>query len=184
MYRKILVPVDGSATSLSGLREAMKIGKILGSEIRLFHLVDELVLDYSLGAGVYGSNLMEALREGGKKILDEATAAVRREGIKVSSALLESIGGSACQFIVAHAKEWGADLIVMGTHGRRGLARLAMGSDAEGVLREATLPVLLVHHVRKQVEHQAQRSAEASSPRASSAADEAYSFVAEGIRPF
>ena len=59
-------------------------------------------------------------------------------------ALIESIGGVACDIAVEQAKEWGADLIVMGTHGRRGFRRFVMGSDAEGVLRSATAPVLLV----------------------------------------
>jgi nucleotide-binding universal stress UspA family protein len=62
----------------------------------------------------------------------------------VDSVLLESIGGPAADFIIAQAKQWPADLIVMGTHGRRGLARLAMGSDAEQVVRAMTVPVLLV----------------------------------------
>jgi len=182
MYRKIMVPVDGSETSLSGVQEAIKIAQNLGSEIRVFHVLDEFVLDYSLGAGVYGGNLMDALRDGGKKILEQAAAAVRKEGVAVSTALLESIGGPAADFIVAQAKEWGADLIVMGTHGRRGLARLAMGSDAEGVVREASVPVLLVHHQRKQAKQES-RAAEVK-PSGSSAADEAYSFVSRGINPF
>jgi len=63
--------------------------------------------------------------------------------------LLESIGGPAADLILAQAKEWPADLIVMGTHGRRGLRRLAMGSDAEGVIRGAPVPVLLVHDAGK-----------------------------------
>lgn len=58
--------------------------------------------------------------------------------------LLESIGGRAADLIVDQAKQWNADLIVMGTHGRRGLRRLALGSDAELVVRSASVPVLLV----------------------------------------
>jgi nucleotide-binding universal stress UspA family protein len=57
---------------------------------------------------------------------------------------LESIGGSAGNLIVEQAHKWGADLIVMGTHGRRGIRRLALGSDAEVVLRSTTVPVLFV----------------------------------------
>ena len=61
--------------------------------------------------------------------------------------MLESIGAPAADFIVAQAKQWPADLIVMGTHGRRGFARLAMGSDAEYVIRMAPVPVLLLRNV-------------------------------------
>jgi nucleotide-binding universal stress UspA family protein len=172
MYRKIFVPVDGSKTSLAGVREAIEVAKRLGSEMRLFHVVDEFVLDYSLGGGVYGGDLIDAIREGGKRILDMAAALVREKGVAVSCRLVESIGGPAAGLIVENAKAWGADLIVMGTHGRRGLARLAMGSDAEGVVRESTTPVLLVHHLQEPVTEQRSQSVAATSPGACSALEE------------
>ena len=95
------------------------------------HVVNEFVLDYAYGAGLYGTNLIESLREGGQKILREAEAYVRQQGVPTDSVLLEAIGGPAADLIVAQAREWHAELIVMGTHGRRGLRRLALGSDAE-----------------------------------------------------
>jgi nucleotide-binding universal stress UspA family protein len=147
VYPKILVPIDGSETSMRGLNEAIKIAKSQGSQLRLFHVVNEFVLDYSYGAGLYGTNLIDSLREAGKNILQQAEALVRQQGVPVEGVLLESIGGPAADLIVAQAKEWPADLIVMGTHGRRGLRRFAMGSDAEGVVRGAPVPVLLVHDV-------------------------------------
>jgi nucleotide-binding universal stress UspA family protein len=149
VYPKILVPIDGSETSMRGLNEAIKIAKSQGSQLRLFHVVNEFVLDYSYGAGLYGTNLIDSLREAGKNILQQAEALVRQQGVPVEGVLLESIGGPAADLIVAQAKEWPADLIVMGTHGRRGLRRFAMGSDAEGVVRGAPVPVLLVHDVGK-----------------------------------
>ena len=149
MYAKILVPVDGSPASAAGLTEAIKIAKSQGSQLRLFHVVNEFVLDYSYGAGLYGTNLIDSLREAGKNILQQAETLVRQQGVAVEGVLLESIGGPAADLIVAQAKEWPADLIVMGTHGRRGLRRLAMGSDAEGVIRGAPVPVLLVHDAGK-----------------------------------
>jgi nucleotide-binding universal stress UspA family protein len=149
MYQKILVPIDGSETAMRGLNEAIKVAKSQGSQLRLFHIVNEFVLDYSYGAGLYGTNLIESLREGGKKIIQQAEAYVRQQGVPVDSVLLEAIGGPAADLIVAQAKEWAADLIVMGTHGRRGLRRLALGSDAEGVVRESPIPVLLVHDMPK-----------------------------------
>lgn len=80
----------------------------------------------------------------GRSVLDAGEAAAKKEGVKVDSVLLESIGGVAADLILAQAKTWQPDLIVMGTHGRRGLARLALGSDAEQVVRAATVPVMLV----------------------------------------
>jgi nucleotide-binding universal stress UspA family protein len=150
MYQRILVPVDGSETSMVGLREAVKLAKSLGSQVRVFHVANEFVMDYSYGAGMYGTDLIASLREEGKKVVREAEAFVMQQGVKVDGTLLESIGGSAADFIVEQAKEWVADLIVMGTHGRRGIRRLALGSDAEEVVRSALVPVLLVHDAGKQ----------------------------------
>lgn len=144
MYGKILVPVDGSEPSTLGLQEAVKIAKSTGGRLRLVHVVNEFVLDYTYGAGVYASNAIELLREGGRKVLEQAKAAVQAQGVLVEGVLVEAIGGPPADLILAQASEWGAELIVMGTHGRRGLARMAMGSDAEQVLRGASVPVLMV----------------------------------------
>ncbi len=144
MYGKILVPVDGSATSTLGLNEAIKIAKSQGSQLRLVHIVNEFILDYTYSPGLYSANLIESLVTNGRVVLDGAETAAQRQGVKAECVMLESIGGAAADLILAQAKEWQADIIVMGTHGRRGLARLAMGSDAEQVVRGASVPVLLL----------------------------------------
>lgn len=158
MYGKILVPVDGSEASTLGLNEAIAIAKSQGSHIRLVHIVNEFILDYTYSSGIYATNLIETLRKGGRAILDLAEAVVQRQGITPECVLLESIGGRAADLIVAQAKEWKADLIVMGTHGRRGLARVAMGSDAEEVVRTSTMPVLLVRGTAQQAKQAAKVS--------------------------
>lgn len=150
MYKKILVPVDGSETSMRGLTEAIKIAKAEGSELCLVHIVNEFILDYTYSSGVYVTDLIESLVKAGKEILEAAETAVKRNGIRAQGVLLQSIGGAAADLILSQAKAWQADLIVMGTHGRRGLARLAMGSDAEQVVRAANVPVLLVRGVARQ----------------------------------
>jgi nucleotide-binding universal stress UspA family protein len=144
MYGKILVPVDGSETSTRGLNEAIKIAKAQGSQLRLVHIVNEFVLNYTYSPELYATNLIESLVKLGREVLNAAEAAAKHEGVKAESVLLESIGGVAANLILAQAKKWQPDLIVMGTHGRRGLARLALGSDSEHVVRAATVPVLLV----------------------------------------
>ncbi len=144
MYDKILVPVDGSAASNRGLNEAIRLASERGGVIRLVHVVNELILDYSYGSGLYAGTVIDSLREGGKQILDDAENAVRKAGLTPERVLLEVIGGPAATSIVAEARNSGAGLIVMGTHGRRGLRRLALGSDAEQVLRATPVPVLLV----------------------------------------
>jgi nucleotide-binding universal stress UspA family protein len=144
MYKQLLVPVDGSEPSILGLAEAIKIAKSDGSKLHLVHVVDELVPVGVDIPGKYIEQLIDALRARGKEILDKAQRVVFEHALKSEDVLLETIGGSAADQIVQHAKQCKADLIVMGTHGRRGLRRLALGSDAELVVRSSPVPVLLV----------------------------------------
>lgn len=144
MYRKILVPVDGSTCAMKGLNEALDLAGVLHARIKLLHIVNELILEPSLAPAEYHERLIESMRETGKAVLAEAQSlAIQREA-DVETELAETIGGRASDCIIDAAKRWGADLIVMGTHGRRGMSRLAMGSDAELVVRSAPAPVLLV----------------------------------------
>lgn len=144
MYQKILVPIDGSDTSARGLTEAMKLAKDQTAKIRLIHVVNELMVIASYEGSIYSGELIQALRDGGQKVLDKAKAQVAAAGIQVEAELLEAHGGQAGHAIVKDAERSHADIIVLGTHGRRGLSRLVMGSDAEQVVRQAMVPVLLV----------------------------------------
>ena len=98
----------------------------------------------AIGGPLYYGEIIDGLREGGKRILGDAERVTREQGVKYESELVETIGGRAADVIVNQATQWPADLIVMGTHGRRGIRRLALGSDAEMVLRHAPVPVLMV----------------------------------------
>ena len=147
MYKRILVPVDGSEASNAGLSEALRLAKSAGGSVQLFHVVNEVILVSGAGAAApaaYYGDLVESLRREGKEALDKAQTLVRDAGLKAESVLVESVGGTTADMIIEQAKKWPADLIVMGTHGRRGLRRLAMGSDAEQVVRATLVPVLLV----------------------------------------
>lgn len=144
MYSKILVPIDGSETSTRGLNEAIKIAKSQGSQLLLVHIVNELILDFTYSTALYSTNLIESLVKAGKAVLEAGESAAKRAGVEAKTVLLESIGGVAADLILEQAKKFHADLIVMGTHGRRGIFRLALGSDAEQVVRAATVPVVLV----------------------------------------
>jgi nucleotide-binding universal stress UspA family protein len=146
-YHRILVPVDGSSTSLEGLGEALKLAKSCQAQVRIVHVVDELIADYGYSPALYTQEMVEALRESGTHVLDAAANTAIREGVETSRQLIETIGGRAADAIVAAATQWSADLIVMGTHGRRGLKRLTMGSDTEMVLRSSQVPVLVVRRV-------------------------------------
>ena len=143
-YRKILVPVDGSPASNRGLAEAIALARNQGATLRLVHVLDELILGPGAEAVVYLGNTVDLLREAGEQIVARAEAAAHASGLESESVILETTGGRAADSIVAEARACGADLIVLGTHGRRGARRLVMGSDAEEIVRTTPVPVLLV----------------------------------------
>jgi len=143
-YRKILVPVDGSPTSTRGLTEAIRLAQDQGAALRLVHVLDELIVTPGAETVVYLNNTVDLLREAGEQILAKAKTQVREAGLEAESVMREIMGGRAADSVVAEARSWGADLIVLGTHGRRGVGRLVMGSDAEEVVRTTQVPVLLV----------------------------------------
>jgi nucleotide-binding universal stress UspA family protein len=144
-YRKILVPVDGSPTGGAGLREAIRLAKGQEASLQLVHVVDyHYVVMSGLEAGAYIDDLMASLRQSGRRVLQRAEELARKAGVGASSVLLESPSGPAADAIVRQAKKWKADLIVLGTHGRRGMRRMLMGSDAEQVVRSSPVPVMLV----------------------------------------
>jgi nucleotide-binding universal stress UspA family protein len=91
----------------------------------------------------FTTDVVEKLREHGRSLLSDAESLVRQHGLEPECRLLEAVGNLAGDEIVRHAREWPADIIVMGTHGRRGIRRIVMGSDAELVLRTSPVPVLL-----------------------------------------
>ena len=144
LYRKILVPIDGSPASNRGLEEAIKLARDQGARLRLVHVLDELVSVPGAEAVVYLGNTADLLREAGEQILAQARELVKTSGLESESVVLETVGGRAAESIIAEAAAWAADLIVLGTHGRRGVKRLVMGSDAEEIVRTAPVPVLLV----------------------------------------
>lgn len=144
MYQRILVPVDGTSTAAQGLREAIELARDQQAEILLLHVVD----DWRVAAGdIAAVNLdagAKALRDAGAELLKQAEARVREAGISVKTALVEELGVPVGECIVQRARQWPADLIVCGTHGRRGISRVLLGSSAEYILRHAPVPVLLV----------------------------------------
>lgn len=144
MYRRILAPVDGSVTAQTGLREAIRLARDQGAALRILHVVDQRVL-LSVAGGAWAIEaIMQSVRQEGERVMSEAVATARAEGITPEKAMPENFNGRVHQLILEDARTWGADLIVMGTHGRRGVDHLLMGSDAEGVIRTSPVPVLLV----------------------------------------
>lgn len=150
MYKRILCPIDGSSTSNRGMKEAINLAKDQGAKLKFFHVIDEYfpIID---GAGNYiPINLKDILRDNAEKVIKKASAAAKKAGVISESEFVETLGGRPAKFVTEEAVKWGADLIVMGTHGLRGLNRLIMGSDAENVVRTSAIPVMLVNYVEQQ----------------------------------
>jgi nucleotide-binding universal stress UspA family protein len=144
MYQNILVPIDGSVTAALGLREAIDLARALGGRIRLLHVVNTTPW---LGGDVSPAlfdDLITQLRSTGECILHEATRTANAADIEVDTRIIEAPGERAGEMVVAEASSWPAQLIVCGTHGRRGLKRLLLGSDAEYIVRHTPVPVLLI----------------------------------------
>ena len=140
MYKRILVPLDGSKSSAAALREALKFATEQGAKVCLTHIYEQI--KHVVTEGVV--DLTPALRRQGEQLLADAAARARKAGVKATTALVAAGSRRISAVIVEQAAAEGADLIAMGTHGRRGFERLVLGSVAEGVARSATIPVLLL----------------------------------------
>lgn len=145
MYTRILVPVDGSAPSNRGLEEALKLAKLTGAQLLLLHVVDELSAAMGMaGFSTVSTDVFALLKEGGEQVLKEARVKAEGQGIPVQAVLVENFSGRLCDVVAQQVKSWGSDLLVLGSHGRRGVGRLVLGSDAEQIIRTALVPVLVV----------------------------------------
>jgi nucleotide-binding universal stress UspA family protein len=149
MFRRILVPIDGSAPSGRGLEEAITLARDQSARICLLHIIDDVLATRIFNGTTYMppgyvEDLEKSLAEGGRRILDHAAQKAKQGRVKADTVLRETLGRRVADVIVAEAKKWRADVIVLGTHGRSGLSRVVLGSDAELVVRESPVPVLLV----------------------------------------
>lgn len=145
MYRHILVAVDGSPTSDRALAEALALAGEQHAALRLVHVIDTVPPIAGIEM-IDVEGLQKAIRDTGEQVLERARAQAAAAGIGTDTRLIDLAitGTRIATRIVAEAKNWPADLIVLGTHGRHGLDHLLLGSVAEGVARIATTPVLLV----------------------------------------
>lgn len=145
MYKKILVAIDDSETSQSALTEALHIAKSSNAKLYIAHVADETLL--SMHGRTFTSNInvdsaIAALTDAGRKLLDDAKAAAA--GVDVETVLLEARSRRVSEVLADKAKALDVDLIIIGRHGQRGLARLILGSVAEQLAKMADASVLLV----------------------------------------
>lgn len=146
MYKNIMLAIDGSDASNAVVTEAIKLAKDKKVRLRLVYVVDEHVV-YVGGPSFDYTLLVTALKEEGHNILEDAAKIIEnKSSIKVEKSLIElkQFQGRVAEIIVEEATNWPADLLVVGSHGRRGLNRLFLGSVAENIIRIATVPVLVV----------------------------------------
>ncbi|NML18212.1 universal stress protein [Azohydromonas caseinilytica] len=144
MYARILVPVDGSDTAARGLVEAIGLAQALKSTLVLLHVVNDIPMMVEMAPVTSSAEMHASFVKYGQDLLARSSRQAQQAGVRAEAVLQEIVSGRIGTFIAEEAKARDCQLIVMGTHGRRGLSRLTMGSDAELVVRHALVPVLLV----------------------------------------
>ncbi len=144
MYKRILVPIDGSVTANSGLEEAIRLATGLHATLVLLHVVNEQPAVLETASAIAFDEVRRQMLKEGDKLLGDASLWALDAGVTSEAVLKELTAGRIADVIVAEAAHTACDLIVIGTHGRRGMSRLLLGSDAELVVRESPVPVMLV----------------------------------------
>ena len=149
MYSRILVPIDGSPTAQRGMEEALAMSCSSKTHIVLLHVVDQLAAALDAGTPEAAEARRRELVNAGAAMLERARQQCVDAGASCEAILREVTSERAADAIAAEANERHCQLIVMGTHGRKGLSRLALGSDADLVIRHASVPVLVVRYPRE-----------------------------------
>lgn len=147
MYRQILVAIDDSETSRKALDEAVALAKLHGAKLEIAHAVDESLVQAFNTHGVAlvdPRQIEHALVESGRAIVEQAIATARASGVEATSRLLMTQDTHTADQIAEAVDTAGADLLVVGSHGRRGVSRLLLGSVAERLIRKVAVSVLIV----------------------------------------
>jgi nucleotide-binding universal stress UspA family protein len=141
MFTHILAATDFSPSSKQARELAMEIAQKFGAKLTLVH-VCEIPSYVYVGAPYTSADLVTPIREGARQALDDELAEVRKTVSAATAMLREGYAPDEIRGAIAEVR---ADLLIMGTHGRRGLPRALLGSVAEKLVRTATIPVLTVH---------------------------------------
>lgn len=144
MYERILVPVDGSETSDLGLKEAIALARAVKGSLVLLNVANGLPLLVEMASEQSVEDARRGIRRYGEEVLAKARQLAQQSDVHAEGVVRDVAGDAIAPAILQEVRERQCRLIVMGTHGRRGLKRLALGSDAQEVLRESPVPVLLV----------------------------------------
>ncbi|KTC80280.1 universal stress protein [Legionella cherrii] len=141
MYKQIMVAVDDTKASTLALKEAIKLAKNQNSKLRVIHIIDTLY-----EGDVDRESFVELTRKQGQEVLNSMKKMLSRAKVEFEMKLSELIPSKAqiAEKLVDEATSFSADLIVIGTHGRRGIHHILTGSVAEEVIRISKTPVLLI----------------------------------------
>ena len=141
LFKKILVPIDGSDTSDKAMRTALDMAREALGTVRFVHVIDD---DTYLMGYEFAADLRTYAHNNAKQLLQKAMDAALAMGVNAESHVVDKPNQRLGETLADEAADWGADLVVLGNHGRRGLGRMLLGSGAEQVIRLSPLPVLLV----------------------------------------
>ncbi len=141
MFKNLLVPVDGSEPSMAAVKLAIELARDQGARVTFAHATEPVQVAAWEGAAELPSDPSEQVVT--QEMLDRFRAQAAAAGVDASTAVAR---GDVVDAILDLARVGAADLIVMGSHGRSGLARALVGSKAEGMMRRSRIPVLVAPH--------------------------------------
>jgi len=147
MYKHILLPTDGSKLAAIAVKQGIRLAKSIRAKVTVINVVPEYQMMMDEGfvlpnAAMLKKRFDEATAARSKKILDDVKTAAKSAGVKCSG--VTAISGMPYEAIVKQAKKARCDLIMMASHGRKGLASILLGSETAKVLTHSTIPVLVV----------------------------------------
>ncbi|RQZ64598.1 universal stress protein [Burkholderia cepacia] len=144
MYTKIMVAMDGKPSSKQALVEGIKLARLCGADLFVVFVVDRSTL-FAYGGRMEPEELLDDIRHYGESVLGDAIRSISSASVRGEKEIIETdVGQGIPERLQRYIIDNSIDLAVIGTHGRRGVRRLVLGSVAERFLRGSTCPVLLV----------------------------------------
>lgn len=144
LYKRILIPMDGSKTSMLAFQEAISLAKTMHAKLCILHVIEKIpdLISFPIDVGQYRA----LATKNGKKLLEKFKKTAIKHKIPTEIKLIESkdFKQKVSTKISQAAKSWKANVLVMGTHGRSGFNRFMLGSVAEEILKTTKIPILLV----------------------------------------
>lgn len=144
MYRHVLLAYDGSPPARAALTEALRLLKGQPTMLSLAYVMSDLPFDVELSAGSVLDASRQAQRTAAERLLHHARDQATLAEVDSQPVVLESAGRRVAEVLVEHARRLHAGLVIVGSHGRHGVSRALLGSDAELVARLSPIPVLIV----------------------------------------